>query len=179
VRSIEAMRSAFLDLIERQPIDQIAIRDITQAAGLSYPTFFRRYANKEELLETIAADEVRALLRLGEKDLQGLHDGLPGAAMCAYVQQRRRLWATLLNGGAASAMRNEFMRIANEIASARPRANPWLPLELAVTFVTAGIFELFAWWLRQPEDYPVENVVKLFNALIIDSAGRPRNISLV
>jgi hypothetical protein len=71
-------------------------------------------------------------------------------------------------------MRDEFMRAAREIAEAGPRKNPWLPLDLGIAFVTSGIFELFAWWMRQPEDYPVDNVIKLFNALIIDTAGRPR-----
>ena len=45
-------------------------------------------------------------------------------------------------------------------------------------FVTSGIFQIFSWWMRQPEDYPMENVVTLFNALIVDVTGRRRNISL-
>lgn len=75
-------------------------------------------------------------------------------------------------------MRQEFSRISREIATGGPRANPWIPEELAVPFVTSGIFEIFSWWMRQPEDYPMENVVTLFNALIVDVTGRRRNISL-
>jgi hypothetical protein len=98
--------------------------------------------------------------------------------LCSYVQSRRRLWTVLLNGGASSAMRQEFSRISREIATGGPRANPWIPEELAVPFVTSGIFEIFSWWMRQPEDYPMENVVTLFNALIVDVTARRRNISL-
>jgi len=75
-------------------------------------------------------------------------------------------------------VREEFVRVGRQIANERPRTNPWLPLELAVAFVSSGIFEILAWWMRQPEDYPIKNVITLFNALIIDSAGRPRNITL-
>jgi AcrR family transcriptional regulator len=178
LRSVEALRSAFLELLERKPLDQILIREITDTAGLSYPTFFRRFASKEELLEDIATGEVRNLLALGHAALeQGPYPGSAGP-LCRYVHEHRRLWKTLLTGGAAAAMRQEFMRVAREFASTRPRINPWVPFDLAVPFVTSGIFELLAWWMRQPDDYPVENVIQLVDALIVDPSARPRSIVL-
>jgi AcrR family transcriptional regulator len=177
-RSIEALQSAFLDLLERRPLEQIAIKDITEAAGLSYPTFFRRFSSKEELLEEIATEEVRRLLSLSQSAIAQGRAESAAAELCSYVQSHRRLWSVLLNGGAASAMRQEFSRISRETAAAGPRINPWIPEELAVPFVTSGIFEIFSWWMRQPDDYPMENVVILFNALIVDVAARRRNISL-
>lgn len=177
-RSREALRGALLLLLESRPFDQIAIKDITEAAGLSYPTFFRRFASKDDLLADIATAEVRRLLALSREALTQRRDAEPMAAMCAYVQAHRQLWRTLLTGGAAGAMRAEFMRISREIAETGPRINPWLPVDLGVPFVTGGIFEILAWWLRQADDYPVENVVKLFNALIVDMTARPRKIAL-
>lgn len=177
-RSVDALRAALLELIEHKPFDQISIRNITDAAGLSYPTFFRRFAKKEELLADIAADEVRKLLSLSETAIDKRNAQESGAILCQYVQEHRRLWAVLVTGGAVTAMRQEFMRIAQEIADTRPRNNPWLPTDLAVPFVTSGIFEIIAWWMRQPEDYPTANVVKIFDALIIDTTRRRRNIVL-
>ncbi|GGC16520.1 hypothetical protein GCM10011494_39240 [Novosphingobium endophyticum] len=175
-RSIEALQQALLELLDTRSFDQVTIKDITEAAGLSYPTFFRRFAGKDDLLEHIAAGEVRRLLKLGEAAL-GAREPSSSAQMCEYVQANRKLWTTLLTGGASSAMRTEFMRIAREIAYSRPQANPWLPIDLAVPFVTSGIFEILAWWMRQPEDYPVDHVIKLFNALVVDITARPRTLS--
>lgn len=177
-RSVEALRAALLELLKTRRFDQIEIKEITDAAGVSYRTFFRRFAGKDDLLEEIAAGEVRNLLMLGEAAMRGGRPERSVTDMCDYVQGHRKLWTVLLTGGGASAMREEFMRISREIAVSGPRINPWLPLDLAVTFVSNGIFDIFAWWMRQDEDYPIGNVVKLFNALIVDSAGRPRNISL-
>lgn len=177
-RSIDALRSALLELIERKPFDQISIRNITDTAGLSYPTFFRRFSRKEELLEDIAAAEVRRLLSLSETAIDKRNAQESGETLCRYVQEHRQLWTVLLTGGASHVMREEFMRTAREIAYARPRNNPWLPIDLAVPFVTSGIFEIISWWMRQPQDYPLANVVKLFDALIIDTAHRRRNITL-
>ncbi|MDE2404623.1 MAG: TetR/AcrR family transcriptional regulator [Sphingomonadales bacterium] len=176
-RSVEALRTAFLSLIETRPFESVTIRDITAAAGVSYPTFFRRFAGKDELLADIATAEVRHLLALGAGAM-----GTPGAsspqAMCDHVAAHRRLWCTLLTGGAASAMREEFMAIVRDMAASRPRINPWIPVDLAVPFVAAGLFEILSWWMRQPADYPVANVVTLIDALVVDVTARPRPITL-
>jgi AcrR family transcriptional regulator len=172
------LRAAFLSLLAHKPLDQILIREITDRAGLSYPTFFRRFASKQELLEDIAADEVRSLLALSHVALTEGGGAGSGELPCRYVHEHRKLWKALLTGGAAAAMRDEFMRVASDFATTRPRVNPWLPMELAVPFVVSGIFEIFAWWMRQPEDYPVENVIKLFDALVVEPSGRPRDIAL-
>ena len=178
-RSIQALRQAFLKLLEIMPLEEIAIKEITETAGLSYPTFFRRYSSKEALLADIATEEVRRLLSLSEQAFDNPGSPETVEEMCGHIQSRRELWKTLLTGGAAAAMREEFMRISRETADSRPRANPWLPFDLAVPFVASGIFEIFAWWMAQPEDYPVENVVTIFNALISDVAARPRDITLI
>src|SRR4030095_11916314 len=125
----------------------ILIKEITAVAGLSYPTFFRRYASKTELLEDIATAEVRRLLSLCEAAMTARNSAYSANDLCDYVQNHRKLWTALLNGGAANAMRQEFMKIAKEIADARPRVNPWLPMDLGVPFVTSGIFEILAWWM--------------------------------
>lgn len=176
-RSIDALRAALLELIEIKPIEEITIRNITDAAGVSYPTFFRRFTRKEELLEDIAAAEVREVLSLGRAALQDGGSG-SGELLCNYVHAHRRLWRTLLTGGASGVMRSEFMRVAKEIAASRPPSNPWLPADLALGFVTGGIIEVLTWWMNQPDDYPVSNVIKLFDALIVDNTSRPRDIRL-
>lgn len=178
-RSIEALRAAILALVEEKPLEQISIREITDTAGLSYPTFFRRFASKEELIEDIATREIGSLLALGRAAFTRRHAGASADDMIRYVHVRRTLWKTLLNGGASMAMRKEFMRLAREISAEGPQVNAWMPVDLGVSFVTSGIFELFAWWLRQPEDYPLGNIQKLFAALIIEPSARRRDIGLV
>jgi AcrR family transcriptional regulator len=178
LRSRDALKEGLLRLIERNPFDQISIRDITTAAGVSYPVFFRRYRNKEELLADIAAEEVRNLLaraspmmdRDSEESMRGF---------CNFVKAHRKLWTTLLTTGATSIMRAEFIRIAKEIAATRKRSNPWLPVDLAASFVVSGIFEILAWWLQQPASYPIENVMTFLDVLIVRSTARPVKIKLL
>ena len=177
-RSIEALRTALLDLIEQKPLADISIREITDSAGVSYPTFFRRFSSKDALLEDIATNEVRHILSLGNNAISIGKTPQSGKALCQYVQKHRQRWKTLLTGGAASAMREEFMRVAEEISREGPRANPWLPLDLAVPFSTSCIFEILTWWMRQPDDYPLNNVVKLMDVLVTEPLARPGAITL-
>lgn len=178
LRSREALRGALLALIEEKPFDQISIRDITGRAGVSYPVFFRRYETREQLLDDIAAEEVRRLLTLTLPIFNANMQAESLRALCRYVDEHRVLWTQLLTGGAGPIMREEFKRIAADIGATQPRSNPWLPGELAASFVVGGLFEILAWWLSQPPDYPSENVVKIIDALIVRSTARPLDIVL-
>lgn len=179
LRSRKALQDALLALIEEKPFDQITVRDITAAAGVSYPVFFRRYATKEQLLEDIATGEVRRLLSLTTPLFDDPRENASLTALCRYIDDHRSLWERLLTGGAAAAMRGEFQRIAKEIEKTRERSNPWLPVELAASFIVSGLFEIIAWWMGQPADYPIENVVKIIDALIVRSTARPVDVQLI
>lgn len=178
-RSLDALRAAFLTLVKTRPWEDVSIKEICDAAGLSYPTFYRRFSGKDELLARIAAQEVQRLLTLGMGSKHQREAGGSSEAMCAYVALNRPLWRTLLTGGASGAMREEFMRLAREIAETGQRNNPWLPIDLAVSFVASGIFEILAWWMKQEDNYPTNHVVKLVDILIIDTTARRRNIDLL
>lgn len=162
-----ALQEALLGLIDLKPFDEIAIKDITEAAGISYPTFFRRCASKAELLNQIAAEEVQNLLTLGEEAMLLHPSEATSLSMFDYVASKRTLWRTLLTGGAKAAIRDEFMKIAGSIAASRTAKNPWIPLELSVPFVTSGIIEVLTWWLGQPDDCPIELASDYYDSLVV------------
>jgi AcrR family transcriptional regulator len=178
LRSRDALKGALLRLIERCSFEQISIRDITAEAGVSYPVFFRRYATKEELLGDIAAQQVQTLLGLTSSIVKPRSAEPSSRIICEFVQSHRKLWTTLLTTGATSIMRSEFIRIAKELAHSRGRVNPWLPVDLASAFVVSGIFEILSWWLQQPENYPIDNIVTFIDVLVVRSTARPVKVRL-
>jgi AcrR family transcriptional regulator len=166
-RSRAALQRALLEGIEKKPIDQISIREITAAAGVSYPTFFRNYASKEELVGDIAREEIDQILALMLSLLDKKDPHLSADAVCDYIQHRRALWTTLLTTSASAVMRDEFIRMARQIVRERGQFNVGLPVELAAAWVFAGLFEILAWWLRQPKDYPLRNVSQFLEVLVL------------
>jgi hypothetical protein len=69
-------------------------------------------------------------------------------ALCQYVEDHRRLWAVLLNGGAAATMRSEWLRYTRMVTEG-PAGGNWLPSELGTICTTSLIVETISWWLRQ------------------------------
>lgn len=177
VRSRAALRQALLELIEGKQFEQIAIKEITDQAGVSYPVFFRQFASKEELLADLATEQVRNVL---SRSTSAFDRGDPSsfADMCHYVEDHRTLWAALLTTGASAAMRAEFSRIANQVANSRPRVNPALPPDLVSELVVNAIFDILSWWLRQSADYPIGDVVKLLDIFVTRTFTRPIDITL-
>src|SRR5581483_38901 len=115
VRSREALRRAFLELLETKPLDQITIQEITGRAGVGYVTFFRHHGTKESLLNEIAADQIRRLVDLTLPVLDAVDSRAASLALCSYVNEHRALWSTLLTGGAAAVLREEYIRVSAEV----------------------------------------------------------------
>ncbi|HMK87147.1 MAG TPA: TetR/AcrR family transcriptional regulator [Steroidobacteraceae bacterium] len=163
-----------LDLLETTPFDQITLRDLAATAGIGYTTFFRHHPTKEALLQEIAADQIRRLVSLVLPMLE-MSDTRPASiALCRYVDDHRRLWSTLLTGGAAGVLREEFLKVSTEVASGWPRTGALQPSEIVIILVVSSTIELLAWWLRQKKPLSVERIAEIHERLIISPAINPR-----
>jgi AcrR family transcriptional regulator len=170
VRTREALRRALLELLETKPLDQITIRDISATAGVGYTTFFRHHATKESLLNDLAAEQIQRLLDLALPVLDAGDTRTASLALCRHVDQHRALWSTLLTGGAAGALREEFLRICRKEAALRSKPGQWLPAEVPVILSISSTLELLAWWLRQKDPLSIEQLAEIFDRLIVSPA---------
>lgn len=167
LRSRRALTGAMLELLEEKPFDQVTIREISARAGTGYATFFRHYSTKDALLADIASEEIADLLAMAAPLLYDANSMESSRALCVNVAEQRRLWAALLTGGAASTVREEFIRQARDLAKYAARPEGWLPADLAVVYGTGGTIDLLAWWLSQEEEYSPEEIAAILNRLII------------
>jgi AcrR family transcriptional regulator len=162
-RSNAALRSALLELLQEKPFDQISIRDICAKSRVHYATFFRHYTAKEELLDDIAKDLIADLNRI-TLEMRGTDDYQAGfTALCDYVDGKRDLWTTLLNGGAGSAMREEWLRQANRVVEGGHPVTGWLPNDLGAICASTLIAETLSWWLGPSgQKYGVQDMARIF-----------------
>ncbi len=173
VRTRAAMRRALLALLERKQLDQITVRDIAAEAKIGYATFFRHHESKWELLRDAAEEEIGRLMALGLPLL--IADDTRGSALalCKYVGEHRAIWSALLTGGAAGAMREEFIRQAMQLGASQVQKSDWLPVELGAIYGVSATVEILAWWLRQPEHFSVERIAEIVDRLVMTpSVGR-------
>jgi AcrR family transcriptional regulator len=170
LRTREALRRALLDLLERQPLEQITIRDIAAEAGIGYATFFRHHASKEELLNEIAAEEIGRLMELTMPLLDVSNTRVSCLALCRHVGEHRAAWTALLAGGGSATLRAEFIRLAATGAS-RVRNAGWLPVELGAVYGVTATIEILGWWLRRPVgEYSAEQIAEILDRLVVAPA---------
>jgi AcrR family transcriptional regulator len=166
VRTRAALRDALLALLEQKPFDQITIRDITAKADAGYATFFRHYETKNALLDDLISDEVKALIRLTFLVMRETDTATAARTICTYIDQRRTLWTALLTGGAAGALREEFMRQAREIPTSASMTH-WLPCDLSVMFGVGATVEVLAWWLQKPDPIDADAMAAILDRLVL------------
>ncbi len=167
VQTRQALRGALLELLNEKSLDQITIREIAAKAGVGYTTFFRHHPGKDELLDDIAADEIRKLIELALPALDSTDTMAAARALCGYVDQHRTLWSTLLTGGAASKLREEFVNIARDVAVDRGKSGDWLPAEAAVVLVASSTIELLAWWLKQKQPLSAAHIAEIYERIVV------------
>lgn len=168
IRSSEALEAALLKLLRKQPFDQITIRDIVAEAGVGYTTFFRHHATKEELLDALAAEQIRCLFNLSLPAADAADMAAGSTALFAYVNAHKSLWTALLTGGAAATVRAEFVRRARDVAAMRGDPDAWLPSDLGAQLLAGGTLDLVTWWLRQPKPLPIRRMVEIHEAVVIN-----------
>jgi AcrR family transcriptional regulator len=167
VRTREALRKALLRLLDLKSLEQITIRDICEVAGVGYTTFFRHHTSKESLLDDVAAEQIGRLVGLALPVADTSDTRAASITLCTYVDKNRKLWATLLTGGAAGAMREEFLRISRQIATTRAQPGSWPPPDIAIILVVSSTIELLSWWLEDKNPLRIEQVAEIHERLII------------
>lgn len=167
VRTREALRRALLELLQASSFESITIREIAATAGIGYTTFFRHHPTKESLLDEIAAEEMRRLLEFVQSGFDSEDTRAASLALFNYVDRHRALWSTLLTGGAASTLRDEFIRVSKRVAEDTGRSADWLPAEVGIVLVASGTIELLAWWLAQRRPAPVEQVATIYERVVL------------
>lgn len=167
VRTREALRLALLRLLELKPLDQITIRDICDTAEVGYTTFFRHHPTKESLLDDVAAEQIGQLIGLAMRAAEAANTHAGSLALFAYVDKHRKLWSTLLTGGAEGAMRDEFLRLSRQIAATHEHGDHWPPTDIVTLLVASSTIELLSWWLRQKKPLTIEQMADIYARAVI------------
>ena len=167
VRTREALRNALLRLLGIKSLEEITILDICEVANVGYTTFFRHHPTKESLLDDVAAEQIGQLVGLALPAADATDTRAGSLALFTYVDKHRKLWSTLLTGGAERALRDEFLRLSREIAATRARPGIWPPADIATILVVSSTIELLSWWLRQRKPLTIEQVAEIHERIIV------------
>lgn len=167
LRTRDSLRNALLEMLQSEAFEDISIRALAARAGIGYTTFFRHYPTTADLLDEIAASEIQALVGLQLAAFDTGDSRATSIALFQYVADHRSLWAALLTGGAAATLREEFIRLAREVAEQHPETSSWLPADAAILLVTSGTIELLTWWLSRDKPLDVEQMSLIYERAVL------------
>ncbi len=90
----KAIKDAFVKLLDKKPIDQITIRDITDSCGISRNTFYYHYADMPALVEELLMEQAEEIIR-EYPDIESLEQALQVST--EFILQNRRAAVHILN----------------------------------------------------------------------------------
>lgn len=169
MRTREALRRTLFAMLAESAFEDITVRAVTARAGTGYATFFRHYESLDELLGDIAAEEIDRLLAHTIPAFETGNSLGSCEALCAYVDEERRLWSSLLTGGAWPRVRETFIRKAHGLVPEVPDTGKGIPPGLAVVFATSAVLDILAWWLRDGSDRPSEEIAGYIDQLAVSA----------
>lgn len=167
VRSREALHRAMITLLETTPLDQITIRDLAAVSGVGYTTYFRHYPTKEALFEAVASNLIGELFSMSIPIFQSNDTQSASVAFFTYIRENSKLWTTLLTGGAAGTIREQFLKAAKAVARSMDSKDGWMPAEMGIILIVTGTIEMLAWWLQQKKPMPIERIAEIHVRVVV------------
>ncbi len=184
-RSKKLLGEAFIALTLEKSYEAITIQDITERADIGYRTFFRHYADKDELLKDVLATtmlELRALMGppppeiFTNPDMDAL-ELTHGVILFQHVQQHSDLYRVLLRSERSIVESVMEFAIQEMKTNFGPITQSDIPSDIIANHLVSSTFALVRWWLdndmpQSPEqmgEYHARLIVKPTREVILKS----------
>ncbi|MBI1259006.1 MAG: TetR family transcriptional regulator [Chloroflexi bacterium] len=167
-RTQRALMDALVTLSLEKGYDAISIRDITERANVSYSTFFRHYAEKDELLSELLKSVAKTLTTLINHNPNKSKEA-EGKLIFQHVADNHAFFRILFSSqGTSRVMRNIQDEIADSIMQSNSFvANDVIPPEIVANQLVIAILGLIRWWLDHDIPYDVERMSMIYSRLIV------------
>jgi AcrR family transcriptional regulator len=175
VRTREALRRAMTELAAENPLEAITVRAIAARAGVGYATFFRHYADKDELLAEVSELLIREFLLQVRPLMQQRDRAAAARSLCQYVLDHLAIHKALLAGGSGESVRAEMLSQAMTVMVASRQRKPDGPLDDLLLFhVVATILNLLSWWLRNMDKVDAATMAEIVERTVLTPVGELR-----
>jgi AcrR family transcriptional regulator len=177
-RTQKSLGVALISLALEKEYDAITIQEITDRADIGYRTFFRHYADKDELLKDVLSTtmaEVRELMAppplelFTNPNLQAA-DLPDGAILFRHVQENSDLYRVLLFSDRTLIQPLKAFAIQEFKATYRSLPETDIPFDIIINHMVSAMITLLRWWLENDMAYSPEVMGEYAFRLIIQPA---------
>ncbi|EHS59616.1 TetR-like C-terminal domain-containing protein [Paenibacillus kribbensis] len=156
VRTQEAIKKAFLELMSEKNFDSITIQDISDRANINRATVYLHYLDKFDLLDKIMEEHINNMVNICE--LEADMDWIESTVHCMeYLERNYLFFSTMLASEGASYFRSRFVQHNIEEfkkdVDVTIGKNLGQSEELIVEFVANAYVGVVEWWLKNKMPY--------------------------
>ena len=177
VKTKRAIRNAFAELLTTREMDDITISDIAEVADINRKTFYSHYAGIHDLVaeienEIVASfDDVLAMIDLG----QTLENPYPVfARLTDIINSDMDFYTHLMRVNRNSSLINklsETLKARMMAVIAGQSTLDGAKLELAVEYVSSGMFSAYQRWFNSERGQSIEEISSLISMITVNGVS--------
>lgn len=172
-RSRRLIVDALLALMREQRYDRITVQEIIDRADVGRSTFYARFRNKEDVLES-EIERVLGLLheqQLASGEERAAHL-LPSLGFFQHVQETQSLYPALVRGRASDPHYQAVHRYlrdqaAQQLTLAAGAHSIAVPPQIVADYLAGALLSLAHWWLDHDRAYSPEQMAAMFEKLVM------------
>lgn len=169
VRTQEAIKKAFLELMSEKIFDSITIQDISDRANINRATVYLHYLDKFDLLDKIIEEHIHNMANLCE--LEAEMEWIESTVHCMeYLERNYLFFSTMLASEGARYFRNRFLQHNIEEfkkdADITKGKNLGQSEDVVVEFAANAYVGVVEWWLKNDMPYPPKEMAEKVGDLL-------------
>lgn len=177
-RTKKSLGNALIELTLEKEYEEITIQDITERADVGYRTYFRHYADKDELLKDVLSTtmmELRELMSpptpevLVDPNFKAA-DFKEGIILFQHVQEHSDLYRVLLRSERTIVESVIAFTIQGIEANLRALIESDLTIEILANHMAWATLALVRWWLDSDMPYSPEVMGEYSFSLVVQPA---------
>ena len=182
-RTRQLLGDALVALMLEQRYDTITVQEIIDRANVGRSTFYAHYLDKEDLLQSLIAGMIAALVGHMDRDAGGWRL-VPSLELLRHVREHRDFCRALRRGGASEPVLVTMQarlsahveaRLAARLAGCPP---PAVPLPVVAQHVAGALLTLFQWWVARDMAEAPEEIDAYFRHLAGPSVRAATGVDL-
>lgn len=169
VRTQEAIKKSFLELMSEKSFDSITIQDISDRANINRATVYLHYLDKFDLLDKIVEEHIYNMANLCK--LEADMDWVESTVHCMeYLKNNYLFFSTMLASEGAPYFRSRFVQhnieeFKKDVDITKGK-NLGQNEEVVVEFVANAYVGVVEWWLKNEMPYPPQEMARKVGDLL-------------
>ncbi|GIP26368.1 TetR family transcriptional regulator [Paenibacillus sp. J23TS9] len=169
LKSQEAIKKAFIQLLSEKSFDHITVQDISDRANVGRRTVYDHYEDKFDLLDKLIKEHIDELRKLCETASEmSFAEG--NLIWFEYFERHSSFFSTMLGTKGTSAFRNHFLKFVIEElerdVDITEGINQGLSKELILKFFGAAVVEIVENWFTNGLSEPTHVVAEQVGILL-------------